>query len=177
MNISKGVFKPACMLFAMSAVLFSGSLWPSAQAGGNPKSKAAAPITIPITITFGRASKKCAGWGICKITLGIVSAGERTVEAELTRVGDGKLQITVLKKVPEEGRTLFIDEDIPLSQEIAEKLGPITNPNMSSDLTTSIVLAEAAITGALANVEINLQSLKDEAFVQEMRKRTEAVKG
>jgi len=52
---------------------------------------------------------------------------------------------------------------------IAEKLGPITNPNMSSDLTTGIALAEAAIAGALANVEINLQSLKDEAFVGEVR--------
>jgi len=61
--------------------------------------------------------------------------------------------------------------------EIAEKLGPITNPNMSSDLATSIALAEAAITGALANVEINLQSLKDEAFVQEVRKRADIVKG
>jgi len=54
---------------------------------------------------------------------------------------------------------------------IAEKLGPITNPNMASDLTTGIALAEAAITGALANVEINLQSLKDEAFVGEVRKK------
>ena len=61
--------------------------------------------------------------------------------------------------------------------EIAEKLGPITNPNMSSDLATSIALAEAAITGALANVEINLQSLKDEAFVQEVGKRADIVKG
>src|SRR5438445_4590966 len=60
--------------------------------------------------------------------------------------------------------------------EIAEKLGPITNANMSSDLATSIALAEAAITGALANVEINLQSLKDEAFVQEVRKRADIVK-
>jgi glutamate formiminotransferase/formiminotetrahydrofolate cyclodeaminase len=59
--------------------------------------------------------------------------------------------------------------------QIAKKLGPITNPNMSSDLTTGIALAEAAITGALANVEINLQSLKDETFVREVRKRTSAL--
>jgi glutamate formiminotransferase / formiminotetrahydrofolate cyclodeaminase len=59
--------------------------------------------------------------------------------------------------------------------QIAERLGPITNPNMASDLTTGIALAQAAITGALANVEINLQSLKDEAFVQEVRKRTNAL--
>jgi glutamate formiminotransferase/formiminotetrahydrofolate cyclodeaminase len=59
---------------------------------------------------------------------------------------------------------------------IVGKLGPITNPNMRSDLATSLALAEAAITGALANVEINLQSLKDEAFVKEARRRVEAVK-
>ena len=44
---------------------------------------------------------------------------------------------------------------------IAEKLKPITNPNMKSDLTTALALARAAIEGALANVEINLESLKD----------------
>src|SRR5580692_7029878 len=52
---------------------------------------------------------------------------------------------------------------------IAEKLGPITNPNMKSDLTTALALARAAITGALANVEINLESLKDAGFAAEVR--------
>ena len=52
---------------------------------------------------------------------------------------------------------------------IAEKLGPITSPNMKSDLTTAVALAGAALTGALANVEINLESLKDEKFVSETR--------
>ncbi|MFZ0686602.1 MAG: glutamate formimidoyltransferase [Terriglobales bacterium] len=59
---------------------------------------------------------------------------------------------------------------------IAMKLGPITNPNMKSDLTTAIALAKAAMEGALANVEINLDSLKDEAFVAETRKRAGALK-
>jgi glutamate formiminotransferase / formiminotetrahydrofolate cyclodeaminase len=54
---------------------------------------------------------------------------------------------------------------------IAEKLGPITNPNMKSDLTTAKALAQAAIQGALANVEINLESIKDVSFVAEVRKR------
>ncbi len=53
--------------------------------------------------------------------------------------------------------------------EIAAKLGPITNPNMKSDLTTAQALAKAAIQGALANVEINLQSIKDSAFLTETR--------
>nr|UXE44967.1 hypothetical protein Hi04_10k_c4003_00010 [uncultured bacterium] len=58
---------------------------------------------------------------------------------------------------------------------ISSALGPITNPNMKSDLTTAAALAEAAVTGALANVEINLQSLNDEAFIGETRKRVALV--
>ncbi|HEY7616239.1 MAG TPA: glutamate formimidoyltransferase [Terriglobales bacterium] len=54
---------------------------------------------------------------------------------------------------------------------VVEKLKPITNPNMRSDLTTAAALARAAIDGALANVEINLESLKDEAFATDTRKR------
>ena len=53
---------------------------------------------------------------------------------------------------------------------IAEKLGPITNPIMKSDLTTALALAQAAITGALANVEINLESLKDTEFVTKVKR-------
>ena len=65
--------------------------------------------------------------------------------------------------------------------EIAGKLRPITNPNMKSDLTTAIALAKAALEGALANVEINLDSLKkdspkDDGFVAETRKRTLTLK-
>ena len=53
---------------------------------------------------------------------------------------------------------------------IAANLRPLTNPMMSSDLTTAIALAGAAIKGALANVEINLNSIEattpdDEAFI------------
>jgi formiminotetrahydrofolate cyclodeaminase len=58
---------------------------------------------------------------------------------------------------------------------IAEKLKPITNPNMKSDLTTSVALAKAAIEGALANVEINLASLKDPGFAAEVRKKAAAL--
>ena len=61
-------------------------------------------------------------------------------------------------------------------RDLAEKLGPITNPNMKSDLTTSMALARAAIEGALANVEINLASMKDANFVQEMRQRAGRLK-
>jgi glutamate formiminotransferase len=65
---------------------------------------------------------------------------------------------------------------------IAATLSPITNPNMKSDLITAGALAKAALEGALANVEINLDSLKkdspkEEAFVKETRKRADALKG
>src|SRR5437588_1509540 len=61
--------------------------------------------------------------------------------------------------------------------EIAKKLIPMTNPNMKSDLTTSVALARAAVEGAMANVEINLESLKDEAFVAEVRNKAGALRG
>ncbi len=58
---------------------------------------------------------------------------------------------------------------------IASSLEPITNPNMKSDLTTARALAAAALTGALANVEINLSSLKDHSFVEDVQRRTAAL--
>jgi glutamate formiminotransferase / formiminotetrahydrofolate cyclodeaminase len=59
---------------------------------------------------------------------------------------------------------------------IAAGLRPVTNPMMKSDLTTSIALAGAAIQGALANVDINLDSIEpatpdDETFVHRTRAR------
>ncbi len=59
---------------------------------------------------------------------------------------------------------------------IADGLTSITNPNMKSDLTTSRALARAAMEGALANVEINLESLKDEAFAADVKRRVATLK-
>jgi len=65
---------------------------------------------------------------------------------------------------------------------IAAGLTAITNPNMKSDLTTAIALAKAAMSGAIANVEINLEAMKPdsakgEAFVVQARSRVAALKG
>ena len=65
--------------------------------------------------------------------------------------------------------------------QIAAKLASVTNPNMKSDLTTAVALAGATLTGALANVEINLASIKvespeDEAFVRQTQQRAEILK-
>jgi glutamate formiminotransferase len=59
---------------------------------------------------------------------------------------------------------------------IVESLFSITNPNMKSDLTTAQALSQAGVTGALANVEINLGSLKDKVFAAEVQRRVAAVK-
>jgi glutamate formiminotransferase/formiminotetrahydrofolate cyclodeaminase len=65
--------------------------------------------------------------------------------------------------------------------QIATRLTSITNPNMRSDLTTAIALAKAALEGALANVEINLDSLppgtpENEIFASETRKHAAVLK-
>jgi len=57
---------------------------------------------------------------------------------------------------------------------LALGLRPVTNPNMASDLTTAIALAEAAFTGAMANVEINLSSMEPQS--DEEKARTEAIR-
>jgi glutamate formiminotransferase len=57
---------------------------------------------------------------------------------------------------------------------MVQRLKPITNPNMASDLITAAALAQAAITGALANVDINLSSMKPEtAEEQDFVQRTQ----
>ena len=66
-------------------------------------------------------------------------------------------------------------------ERIAKTLKPITNPHMASDLTTAIALARAAVAGAIANVEINLESIKSdsagsEEFVDQTRSRVQALK-
>jgi glutamate formiminotransferase / formiminotetrahydrofolate cyclodeaminase len=76
---------------------------------------------------------------------------------------------------------LGVAEKVVEVAKIATSLKPITNPNMKSDLTTAIALARAALEGALANVEINLDSLKkdslkDEDFVAATQKRALTLK-
>jgi len=84
-------------------------------------------------------------------------SGEALIEAALKEATT--VPLSVAEKAHEIGK-------------IAKSLDSITNPNMKSDLTTAVALAGAAVTGALANVEINLASMKDEAFAAEIRRRT-----
>ena len=76
--------------------------------------------------------------------------------------GATNVPLTVAEKASEVGR-------------IVESLKPITNPKMASDLTVASALARAAVEGALANVEINLEGLEDPDFVAQVRKKTAAL--
>jgi len=60
--------------------------------------------------------------------------------------------------------------------QVIESLKPITSKNMWSDLAVASSLARTAIAGGLANVEINLQELKDEAFKVEMHTAVSVIK-
>jgi len=65
-------------------------------------------------------------------------------------------------------------------ERIASGLRAMTNPKMSSDLTTAIALAKAALTGALSNVDVNLESMdpesaEDQAFTSKIRSRVAAL--
>ena len=71
---------------------------------------------------------------------------------------------------------LMVAERSNQVRQIIESLKPITNPKMSSDLSVGVSLSRAAMEGALANVEINLADLKDDAFVADVRQRMAAVK-
>ena len=99
---------------------------------------------------------------------------------ETKESGDGsKLIAAALRKAT--SVPLGVAERAAEMRRIAEGLKPITNPNMSSDLTTAIALAKAAMEGALDNVRVNLDSLgqesgEDAAFIAEMRGRAEALK-
>jgi formiminotetrahydrofolate cyclodeaminase len=59
---------------------------------------------------------------------------------------------------------------------IIERLKPITNPKAASDLAVGGYLCEAALKGALENVEINLVESEDKQFVDEMRKKVAGLK-
>ena len=61
-------------------------------------------------------------------------------------------------------------------QRIAESLRAVTNPKMASDLTVAIALSRAAIEGAVANVEINLEGFDDVAFAEEVKGQVAAIR-
>ena len=91
-----------------------------------------------------------------------VEGAEAVVDAALKQATS--VPLSVAERAEEVGR-------------IAASLVSVSSPNMKSDLTTAGALAQAAVEGALANVEINLESLKDQDFAQAVRSRVALLKG
>ena len=93
------------------------------------------------------------------------------------KTGDEKSGAELIEAALKEATTvpLSVAEKAYAIAQIVRSLEPISNPNMRSDLTTALALSAAAITGALANVEINLASLKDQAFIVDVRRRTSSL--
>ena len=94
-------------------------------------------------------------------------------QAKTTANGDGMIREALKEatSVP-----LAVAEKTTEVARIIESLKRITNPKMASDLTVAGALAQAAVTGALANVEINLADLTDSGFVEDVRRRTGALR-
>ena len=91
-------------------------------------------------------------------------------QAKTSSSGDGEIAIQDALK----GATSVPLETAIKAREVGDivtSLKPMTNPNMASDLTVAGALVSAAMVGALANVDINLGSIKDEGFVDEVRSR------
>lgn len=122
MKISNRIFKFGFTLIVMCASLLSGPFLPPSHVA-----KAASDIIVGVRIKPGRPKHHCEGFGICLVapiittSKSIISAG--SVEGELSVTGDGKLQLRFLSKAPNEGPIMSIDDDFPLSQDLAKKLG------------------------------------------------------
>ena len=103
------------------ASLFALPAGPSVQAKKN--SGVAAPAFGAVIVVTGRVKHQCTGFGICHIYIESVAASGRQVRAQFSANAAGKLTVVFLDKPPEEGPTLFIDEDIDAPPAVAKELG------------------------------------------------------
>jgi hypothetical protein len=122
--------------FAMAAalgLLLAMSIWPSAQKAtgaalnGNPT--AAAAVRVSVAFTIAKKSTNCtSGLGICNIKVGgsttaTRSATSREVNGALLVDDNGKLVCEFSSKLPEAGDRLAVEQALPLSEDLAKKLG------------------------------------------------------
>jgi hypothetical protein len=124
-------FQPTLKLgFALSiacAALVTLPAGPGVQGKTGYKPTAASAASVKVVLDIGRrrncATDCCGGFGICRITVSASTASKRAVNGELSTTSDGKLTLTLLGKAPDEGKTLFLDEDVAVPAEAAKKLG------------------------------------------------------
>jgi hypothetical protein len=80
---------------------------------------------IVVTIYVGRSSRGCTGFGICGIV--IEASMERNAMRAVATFEDGKMRVQFLGQTETHGDTLVVEEDIVLSDEIAQALGLSSN--------------------------------------------------
>jgi len=105
------------------ALLFTLPAGPLVQGKMKNSLTASTAPGLVVTAHFGRKKKSCKGVGICDVVVGDSSLSDRAVRATLSANADGNLTVAFLAKPPEDGPTLFIDEDITLPPAIAKELG------------------------------------------------------
>jgi glutamate formiminotransferase/formiminotetrahydrofolate cyclodeaminase len=170
---------------------------PTATPGGGSAAAAAAAMAAGLAVMVASMSrgKKAYLQYESQLSAAIARLGPLREELKAAIDADAESYDAVMKaykqaKADPAGADALIDASLKLATgvplgvaekahevaEITESLFGVSNPNMKSDLTTAQALARAAITGALANVEINLASIKDQGFAEGVRKRAEIVK-
>jgi len=168
-----------------------------ATPGGGSAAAAAAAMAaglVQMVASLSRGKKAYVQYE-AQLSGAIARASKLREELKAAIDGDAESYNAVMKaykqaKESPDGRSLITAAlkeatNVPLSvaqrakevADLAERLKAMTNPNMKSDLTTAAALARAALEGAISNVEINVESLDDQAFAGEARQQAQALKG
>ena len=148
----------------------------------------AALVSMVCNVTIGKKGQEQAAAEMLAVL-----AESETLRARLTAMVDEdiaafdslmaayKLPKTAAERNDAIQAALMVAAEVPMeTAEHAARVGAmlelleeIGSPSMASDVSVGRMLAEAAVGGALANVETNLGSITDKQFVAAMQKRIE----
>ncbi len=115
----------------------------------------------------------------------------RFLAAAVERDAEAFNAVMAAYRMPKDARAPYVEEALhkaaAVPMEVAERVWELearlealqreAPARFSSDLETARALAAAARTGTLANVRINLESIKDEAFRRSLEERVRAMTG
>lgn len=151
---------------------------------------AAALITMDCNLTLGKESYKRVekqvmeirkrSSSISSVLLRCADRDARSFEAVMKAISMPRsTELQKLKRFEKVQASLKKATEVPLEIMIqCAELGAMAkymaengNKNSRSDALVGGILAEAAMKGAYENLEINLESIKDESFVEEMNRK------
>jgi methenyltetrahydrofolate cyclohydrolase len=155
---------------------------------------AAAMVEMACNLTVGREKFRDVE-GEMQVVLVRATQLRKQMLAAVEEDTDAYDAVSQAYKMPKEteaekaARTAAIQQALVLATEVplrvaqaaqeTYQLGKIVivkaNPNVASDARVALLLAEAAREGAIANVQINLDSIKDEAFIERVNQELEGL--